>query len=99
MMKNRTFRKLHRILAPIIFLPFLLTTVTGIIYRIGNSWYGMPEEYARIMMAIHQGAFLGEELVPLYTLLNGLGAISMVVTGIAMSGLFRSRSDLLKQRF
>jgi len=81
-MKNRSLRKLHRVLAPIIFLPFFLTSITGIIYRIGNSWFEMPKEYAQIMMAIHQGAFLGNELVPLYTLLNGLGAIAMVVTGI-----------------
>jgi len=95
-MKNRSLRRLHRVLAPIIFLPFFLTSITGIIYRIGNSWFEMPKEYAQFMMAIYQGAFLKSELV-LYNLLNGSGVIAMVVSGIAMSGLFRDRSNLLRQ--
>ncbi|MGQ4647425.1 hypothetical protein [Lyngbya aestuarii] len=88
-MDKRTLRKLHRTLAPIIFLPFLVTAITGIIYRIGNSWFGMPREYSQLMLSIHQGTYLGEQLRPIYVLLNGLGLIGMVVTGIVMSGIFR----------
>ena len=100
-MNNRTLRKLHRIVAPIVFLPFLLTAITGVIYRIGNTWLGMPKRYAEIMMSIHQGSFLGKKLMPFYVLLNGLGLIGMLVTGIVMSGVFRNRrtqeSNLVEQ--
>ena len=34
------FRKLHRKIAPILFLPLLLSALTGISYRIGRSWRG-----------------------------------------------------------
>ncbi len=69
----------------------LLTTITGIIYRIGNTWFGMPKKYAQIMMTIHEGRFLGKELVPIYVLLNGLGMIGLLGTGIVLSGVFRNQ--------
>ncbi|MGB7443050.1 MAG: peptidase [Coleofasciculaceae cyanobacterium] len=90
-MEKRSLRKLHRQLAPILFIPFFLTATTGIIYRIGNSWFGMPAKYAKLMMYIHQGTFVGDQLKPIYVLLNGLGLIAMLVSGIVMSGIF-SRS-------
>ncbi|NEO14255.1 MAG: hypothetical protein F6J98_27965 [Moorea sp. SIO4G2] len=90
-MKKRTLLKLHRTLAPILFLPLLLTTITGIVYRIGNTWFGMPRKYAQIMMAIHEGRFLGKELVPIYVLWNGLGMIGLLATGIVLSGVFRNQ--------
>ena len=91
-MDKRTLRKLHRQLAPILFIPFLLTATTGIIYRIGNSWFGMPAKYAKLMMYIHQGTFVGNQLRPIYVLLNGLGLVAMLISGIVMSGIF-SRSN------
>lgn len=90
-MNQKTLRKLHRRLAPIIFLPFFITAITGIIYRIGKSWFGMSGDAAQILMVIHQGEYLGDQLKPIYVLLNGLGLIAMLVTGIIMSGLFRKR--------
>lgn len=92
-MNNRIIRKLHRILAPILFLPFLLTAITGIIYRISETFFAMPEQVAETLLAIHQGAFLGEKIVPIYVFLNGLGMIGMLVTGIVMSGVFRNRQN------
>ncbi len=37
------WRKLHRFIAPILLLPILLTTITGVAYRVGRSWFGMSK--------------------------------------------------------
>ena len=91
-MDIRNIRQLHRKIAPIIFLPLLLTALTGVSYRIGKSWFGLSEEFGDAMMFIHQGTWLGPQLRPFYVLLNALGAIGMIITGIIMSGLFFGRS-------
>ena len=85
------FRKVHRIAAPIIFLPLAVSTATGLIYRIGRSWFQMSDEVGEIFLTIHQGEYLGEFLMPIYVLLVGLGAILMLVSGINMTGIFRKK--------
>ena len=82
------WRKIHRFIAPILFLPLLLTTVTGVTYRLGRSWFGMSKDFAKVFLDIHQGAFLGADLRSFYVLLNGLGLVGLIVTGIVMSGVF-----------
>jgi len=88
-MTQRNLRKLHRIIAPIIFLPLFLTALTGVSYRVANSWFKTPNEIGEFLMYIHQGTFLGRDLRVFYVSLNGLGVIAMLVTGIFMTGLFR----------
>jgi uncharacterized iron-regulated membrane protein len=78
------FRKLHRKIAPILFIPLFLTALTGVIYRVGKAWFGLPGDAAEIMMVIHQGEFLGDLLTPVYVLLMGLGLVGLVVTGVTM---------------
>jgi hypothetical protein len=77
-------RKLHRKTAPIILLPLLLTVLTGVIYRLGRSWFGMSADVGEIFMGLHEGKFLGKGLVPFYVLLVGLGLIGMIVTGLSI---------------
>ncbi|HEY9634638.1 MAG TPA: hypothetical protein V6D14_14590 [Coleofasciculaceae cyanobacterium] len=89
-MANLAFRKLHRKVAPIVFLPLALTAFTGIAYRLGESWFGMQGEAANIFMVIHQGEYLGSQLKPIYVLLVGLGLLGMIVTGLTMTRLFGS---------
>ncbi len=90
-MSKFTFRKLHRQLAPILFLPLLITATTGILYRLLRSWGGIPKDATEILMVIHQGEYLGDQIKPIYVLLNGLGLIGMLVTGLSMTGIFRKR--------
>ncbi|MBO0348346.1 PepSY domain-containing protein [Phormidium pseudopriestleyi FRX01] len=78
------FRKLHRKSAPIVFLPLLLSALTGVAYRLGRTWFGIPEEVADFFMTIHQGEFLGNPLVPVYVLFVGLGLLGMIVTGFTL---------------
>ncbi|MFH7243407.1 MAG: PepSY domain-containing protein [Spirulina sp.] len=77
-------RKLHRKSAPIIFLPLLLTALTGVVYRVGRTWFGLSEDVGDVFLTIHEGGFLGESLVPVYVLLMGVGLLGMLVTGIVM---------------
>lgn len=99
MLKTLNWRKLHRFIAPILFLPLLLTTITGVIYRVGRSWFGMSKELGKVFLDIHQGAFLGADLKTFYVLLDGLGLVALILTGMIMSGIFfkkrrRSVQDL-----
>lgn len=78
------FRKLHRQSAPILFIPLLLTALTGVVYRLGLSWFDLPDGVADFLMKIHEGGFLGQPLVPFYVLLIGLGLLGMIATGLVM---------------
>ena len=88
------WRKLHRFIAPIIFLPIFLTTITGVAYRLGRSWFNIPKGYGTFtetLMMIHQGEFLGKQLMPFYVFLDGLGLIGLLVTGLFMMGILKKR--------
>ncbi|MBP5972071.1 PepSY domain-containing protein [Brasilonema sp. CT11] len=85
------FRVVHRVIAPIIFLPLAVTAVTGILFRVGKNWFGMSGEQAALFLRIHQGSYLGSFFRPFYVLLLGLGLLAMLVTGINMTGIFRKR--------
>ncbi len=87
MLKALHWRKLHRFIAPIIFLPIFLTVITGVSYRLGRSWFKIPKgegSLAETLMMLHQGGFLGDQLKPFYVLLDGVGLIGLLVTGIIM---------------
>ncbi|MEA5419467.1 PepSY domain-containing protein [Spirulina sp. CCNP1310] len=78
------FRQLHRKIAPILFLPLLLTALTGVGYRLGRAWFNLPHEIGDVLLGVHQGSFVGKPLVPIYVLWMGLGLLGLVVTGIVM---------------
>ncbi|RMF67706.1 MAG: PepSY domain-containing protein [Cyanobacteria bacterium J069] len=85
-------RTLHQVIAPIAFLPFAVSAVTGVFYRLGRAWFGLSDEQAAFLLKIHQGSYLGSTLRPVYVLLVGVSLIAMLLTGIQMSGVFRRRS-------
>lgn len=87
-MDKRTFRKIHRKIAPILFLPLMVSALTGIGYRLGKSWFGMSSDSAHIFMVIHQGEYLGDQLKPIYILLLGLGLLGAIATGLTMTVIF-----------
>ena len=74
-------RRLHRRLAPLLAAPLLLAAVTGVVGRLGRSWFGLPKALAEQLFAIHAGGFLVEPLEPLYVLAMGLGLVALLVTG------------------
>ncbi|PMB07048.1 peptidase [Fischerella thermalis CCMEE 5273] len=90
--KSIKFVKLHRQLALPLFVPLLLTGISGIAYRLGRSWLGLPKSFGQFMMTIHEGRFLGEPLVPFYVALVGLGLLALIGSGAVLWSRFRRRS-------
>ncbi|NJK62686.1 MAG: PepSY domain-containing protein [Synechococcaceae cyanobacterium SM2_3_1] len=87
------FRQFHRLFAPLIILPLLLSLVTGSTYQIaqlagqGGDFYWLIE--------IHTGKFGPLDLTMIYPFLNAFGLLFMAGTGISMwiqmQRLFSSR--------
>jgi hypothetical protein len=83
---NRAFRKYHRTLAIIVCLPLLLTVLTGMLTTISREWPINTGMSSNLLLKIHTGEILHLEAI--YPILNGLGLIGLLVTGMSMSGLF-----------
>lgn len=87
---KRIARKYHRIVAPIIALPLILTVLTGMLATIIREWpinTGLTS--SSLILGIHTGEIF--HLQAIYPVLNGLGLIVLVVTGITMSGVFSKK--------
>jgi hypothetical protein len=90
-----TFRKYHRLLAIIVCLPLILTVTTGMLATIAGEWTFMDIGVSRnLILSIHTGEIF--KLQAFYPILNGLGLIGLLVTGLSMSGLFGRRSKKAK---
>lgn len=75
-------RHLHRILAPIMLLPLLLTTITGTVYQIADlAGKGDAFEW---LLGWHKGHFGSLNLEVIYPFLNALGLFILLFTGISM---------------
>ncbi len=88
---KKAFRKYHRILAIIVALPLTLTVVTGMLTTVVKEWPINTEISARLLLKIHTGEIFN--LQASYPILNGLGLIGLLVTGLSMSGLFGRRKQ------
>jgi hypothetical protein len=83
---KRNFRKYHRFIAPILFLPLALTVLTGMTVTMVGEWslnFGVSRQF---LLGLHTGEIF--HLQAIYPMLNGLGLIGLLVTGISMTGLF-----------
>ncbi len=95
-MNQRLIRKFHRQIAPILFLPLFITAFTGVAYRIADIGLGIPGKKIHFLMDIHRGSFLGQFQLG-YVILNALGLIIMLLTGIYMLNIFRSKPNSHKK--
>jgi hypothetical protein len=84
----RTFRKYHRTLAIIMTLPLGLTILTGFGYTFFDEWLHM-DSLGHFLMELHTGEILG--LDEIYPILNGLGALGLLVTGVSMTRLIKAK--------
>lgn len=84
----RIFRKYHRFLAIAVSLPLFLTVIRGVGYPIFDEWFEQ-EKIAHFLIEVHTMEILGLE--DIYPLLNGLGLMGLLVTGLSLTGLFRKR--------
>jgi hypothetical protein len=86
---NRIFRKYHRILAMIICLPLLLTLISGVAYTILNEWVD-NESLSEFLLGIHTMEIVHLERI--YPVLNGIGVLGLLVTGLTMTGFLQQKS-------
>ncbi len=85
----RKFRKYHRFLAPILALPLTLTVLTGMAVTMVREWpinLGLGPNF---LLKIHTGEIFGLEGI--YPILNGLGLVGLLITGLSMTGLFNKK--------
>lgn len=87
LLRRRRQRSWHAWLAPL-----LVSAVTGISFRLGKAWFDIPTPVAHWLLRLHQGSYLGKDLRVVYVLLLGIGALALLGTGLAKSGLWRRRS-------
>lgn len=75
-------RNLHRVLAPIMILPVLLTLITGSLYQMAEL-AGQVEKFDWLL-DLHKGEFGSLNLEAIYPFLNALGLLILAITGILM---------------
>ncbi|MEG3436091.1 peptidase [Pannus brasiliensis CCIBt3594] len=86
----RAFRKYHRVLAIALCLPLFLTVISGMGFTIVDEWF-KQEELAEFLLKVHTFDILGLETI--YPVLNGLGLLGLLITGISMTGLWKKRRE------
>jgi hypothetical protein len=84
---------LHRLLAPIMLLPLLLTTITGTVYQVVDL-AGQGKAF-KWLLHWHKGHFGPLNLEVIYPFLNALGLFILLFTGIFL--WFHSRHTSKKQ--
>jgi hypothetical protein len=88
---RKVFRKYHRVLASIIFLPLILTTLTGMATTMTAEWRWNLGISRSLILSIHTGEIF--HLQAIYPMLNGLGTLGLLITGITMTGIFNSKKQ------
>ena len=86
---KRAFRKYHRWIAPILSLPIFLTVITGMLATMIQEWHLKLGVTSRWLMKIHTGEFL--HLESIYPILNGLGLLALLITGLSMVTVFNRK--------
>ncbi len=84
-----SLRLWHRLLSPILFLPLLVSALTGIVYRVGTAWLGLEDENVKVFLRIHEGQYLSPKLHLIYISLVGIGLVALLATGVPMLSIFR----------
>lgn len=79
---QRNFRKYHRVLALIVCLPIGLTVLTGMLATLTREWSFPLGISSSFLLRVHTGEIFHLEAI--YPILNGLGLIGLLVTGITM---------------
>lgn len=86
---NRLFRKYHRGLAIACALPLLLTVITGMLYPIARALN--QRQLAGSLIHLHTLETIGLE--NFFPIINGLGLLGLLITGIYMTRLLQGRSS------
>ena len=77
-------RQFHKTLAPWVFFPLFISSITGLLYRVLKDLLGYYRDQVHWLMSLHEGEWLGDNGELIYVLLNSLGVLSMLITGFKM---------------
>ena len=77
-------RELHQRIAPFVLLPLFVTVCSGVSYRLARDWFGASREQVHWLMTLHEGEWLGPTLEPVVVLMNAVGLLWMLITGLAL---------------
>ena len=77
-------RELHERIAPFVLLPLFVTACSGVGYRLARDWFGASREQVHWLMTLHEGEWLGPTLEPVVVLMNAVGLLWMLITGLAL---------------
>ncbi|BDA73940.1 hypothetical protein CAL7716_081060 [Calothrix sp. PCC 7716] len=77
-----SLRQLHRILAPLMALPLLLSLTTGTAYAVSEIVF--KDERFRWLIKIHEGNFGWINLEDIYPFINAAGLLTLIITGAWM---------------
>ena len=77
-------RQFHKLLAPWVLLPLFISATSGLFYRILKDLFGYTRDEVHWLMALHEGEWLGDNGELIYVILNSLGLIWMLITGLQM---------------
>ncbi|EAQ73672.1 hypothetical protein BL107_10027 [Synechococcus sp. BL107] len=77
-------RELHQRIAPFVLLPLFVTVCSGVGYRLARDWFGASREQVHWLMTLHEGEWLGPTLEPVVVLMNAIGLLWMLITGLAL---------------
>ncbi|MBW4519832.1 MAG: peptidase [Scytolyngbya sp. HA4215-MV1] len=86
-MKN-TLRQYHRFIALMFGLPLCFTALTGISLAIADQWLHQ-EAWVAFLITVH--TFQLFKLDAILPVVNGLGLMGLVATGLSMTGLVTKR--------
>ncbi len=82
---NRLFRKYHRWLAIVFALPLINTIITGIGFSIAKSLH--QRAIAGFLIHLHTLETFG--LDGIFPIINGIGLLGLLVSGLYMTRVFR----------
>ena len=75
-------RQFHKALAPWVFLPLFISSITGLLYRVSKDLLGYSREQVHWLMSLHEGEWLGDNGELIYVILNSIGLVWMLITGV-----------------
>lgn len=75
-------RQIHRALVPVMILPLLLTLTTGVLFQFAVA-SDRTNEFLWLL-ELHRGKFGQLNLDAVYPILNALGLLTLILTGLIM---------------
>jgi len=79
-----TARRWHRVMGGVLLLPLAASAITGVLYQVGQAWFGLSEDTAHLLMTIHEGGWLGRDLKVYYSVTLGSGLLALGFFGLAL---------------